>query len=832
MSANRGPQDETCDVAIVGAGPYGLSISAHLSAAGIGHRIFGRAMRMWEAGMPSGMILKSEGFATSLSEPAGRFTLAAYCAEQLLPYADEDWGIPVEVFTAYGRAFQERLVPHLESVDVTHVGRGPDGFDLSLADGRHVAARRVILATGLHPFPMIPKEFQGLPPELLSHSCDSADLRHLAGRRVAVIGGGASATDVAASLYRAGAEAILITRRSGFRFFPPRVRGLFDRLKAPRTPLGPGWKKLVCVKGPLLFRQLPAALRLAIVHRYLGPAPAYSVKETIEAHVNILTRSHIEGVARDGDTVVLNLKTPGGRQEIHADHVVAATGYRIDLARLGFVDPSLRAEIRCFGGPPILSADFETTAPGLFMVGTPSAATFGPLLRFVCGAGFAAQRLTSHLKAARPLDVARLAPKPATQPRIAFLSLTNDIGADRVVSAFGAAGAECAVLGRPDGYAMASRAAHHRIPLSREPLFARLGLLSRLERLVADWDPTRIAPLDDFAHAALRGLALGPRTSPQLRRLIVLSLGDPESYGVLANRYALLDRARQIGVRIPETAAVPDLASARTVAERLGWPFVLKRELTCGSSGVRLVHDADELPKVVRDGWWRAHAKRLTRMVLDPLGGESAAAAPGPTPILSAQSFIDGRVAMRTVVCRDGQVIDGINLVGEQLSSEPIGGFTIVAPIANTEMEQTAAKLVADLRLSGFVSFDFVVDAEDRAFLLECNPRSTGSTHLGARLGHDLVRAYLDGRRANSVEPAEPPSIALFPRELARDPLATRLRTESHLTHDVPTDEPAVLERYLAYLTRLHPRADLKSVLLRGAAETTKGARPGMRDAA
>lgn len=832
MSANLGLQDDTCDVAIVGAGPYGLSISAHLTAAGIRHRIFGRAMRMWEAGMPSGMILKSEGFATSLADPSGRFTLAAFCAERLVPYADEDWGVPVEVFTAYGRAFQERLVPHLEEVDVAHIARGLAGFDLSLADGRQVAARRVILATGLHPFPMIPKEFQGLPPELLSHSCDSADLRHLAGRRVAVIGGGASATDVAASLYRAGAEAILITRRSGFRFFPPRVRGLFDRLKAPRTPLGPGWKKLVCVKGPLLFRQLPASLRLAIVHRYLGPAPAYSVKETIEAHVNILTRSHIEGVARDGREVVLSLKTPQGRQEVRADHVVAATGYRIDLARLSFVDPALRAEVRCFGGPPILSADFETTAPGLFMVGTPSAATFGPLLRFVCGAQFAAKRLTAHLKLARPLEAARLVPKVQPKPRIVCVSLTNDIGADRVVSALGAAGAECAVVARRDGYAMASQAAAVHVSVSRIPLLARLSLLAKLERLVADWEPTRIAPLDDFAAAAIRGLALGPRTSPMLRRLITLSIGDPESYGVIANRYALLDRARQIGVRVPETAPVPDLPSARNVAQRLGWPLVLKRELTCGSSGVRLVHDARELQANVREGWWRAHAKRLVRLVLDPLGGESAAASPGPTPILSAQSFIDGRVTMRTVVCREGRVIDGINLVGEQLSSEPIGGFTIVAPIANAEMEEAAARLVADLRLSGFVSFDFVVDAEGRAYLLECNPRSTGCTHLGPRLGHDLCRAYLGGQRVEGVEPAEPPSIALFPRELARDPLATRLRTESHLRHDVPVGEPAVLERYLAYLTRLHPRADIKGLLLQSIAEKADDTPRGLRDAA
>ena len=84
------------DAAIIGAGPYGLSIAAHLRALGISFAIFGEPMLSWRNHMPSGMFLKSEGFASSLYDPKGSFTLRHYCAERGLPYRDIGLPVPVE----------------------------------------------------------------------------------------------------------------------------------------------------------------------------------------------------------------------------------------------------------------------------------------------------------------------------------------------------------------------------------------------------------------------------------------------------------------------------------------------------------------------------------------------------------------------------------------------------------------------------------------------------------------------------------------------------------------------------------------------------------------
>src|SRR5262249_42296135 len=112
---------ESSDICIIGAGPYGLSIAAHLAARNIPHRIFGRAMETWAKQMPKGMLLKSDGFATCLYDPRRAFAFKHYCRERNISYAD--LGIPpsLEEFVDYGRAFQRRFVPHLEEVMVKNL---------------------------------------------------------------------------------------------------------------------------------------------------------------------------------------------------------------------------------------------------------------------------------------------------------------------------------------------------------------------------------------------------------------------------------------------------------------------------------------------------------------------------------------------------------------------------------------------------------------------------------------------------------------------------------------------------------------------------------------
>ena len=401
----------TADVVIVGAGPYGLSLAAHLATSDLDVRVFGRSMTTWREGMPTGMKLKSEGFASSLSDPDGSYTLGHYCRERGIAYAESGWPVPVEVFAAYGQAFASRFVPQLDERRVTSIVRSGQDFTVELDDGTTVVARRVVLATGIGAFGVQPPQLSTLPQASVSHSSQHADYGRFEGQAVAVIGAGASALDAAAALRRAGASPTLVSRRSAVRFYeagPP--RRLIDAVLAPKTPLGPGWKKLLCCKAPLLFHALPAHLRLRIVQRYLGPAPGWSVRETIEGHVPFcLDATLAEARLRNDGRVELAVDRPGhGRSVLEVDHVVAATGYKVDLARLGLLAEDLLARLRTLDLSPVLSRNFESSVGGLYVVGTPSAYSFGPMFRFACGAEYAARRVARHILAQRP------SPRPAT----------------------------------------------------------------------------------------------------------------------------------------------------------------------------------------------------------------------------------------------------------------------------------------------------------------------------------------------------------------------------------------------------------------------------------
>jgi cation diffusion facilitator CzcD-associated flavoprotein CzcO len=388
------------DVAIIGAGPYGLSIAAYLGARGIEFRIFGSPMQTWLTNMPKGMRLKSEGFASSLYDADASFTLAHYCKQEGIPYADIGLPVHLETFCSYGLAFQRRFVPEVENRVVVSVARCNNGFRIEFANGEVIKARRVIAAVGLTHFAYVPPILSELPRDLVSHSSRHQTLDGFRGREVAVIGGGASAADVSALLHEGGATTHLVARRSVIRFHnPPEIpRPLWRRIRYPVTGIGTGWEFVFYTQAPPLFRLFPERLRIKAVRQVLGPAPGWFVKNQVVGRVSLHLDATVTRASVQNGRVNLQLtNSAGDRRTLVTDHVISATGYRVDLRRLGFLDPNIQEGIQSVEHSPVLSSNFESSIPGLYFVGTSAANTFGPMLRFAFGAGFAARRISRHL---------------------------------------------------------------------------------------------------------------------------------------------------------------------------------------------------------------------------------------------------------------------------------------------------------------------------------------------------------------------------------------------------------------------------------------------------
>jgi thioredoxin reductase len=400
-------------IAIIGAGPYGLSIAAHLRSLDVPYRIFGKPMDTWLRHMPAGMMLKSDGHASSLSGPDGEGTLGAYCAEHGIPYHDTDVRVPLKVFNAYALDFQERFVPDVDNRQVAHVERLGEGFSVALDDGSTDTADFIVAAVGITHFASVPAELAHLPPELVSHSSEHHDLRSFAGRDVTVIGGGSSAVDIAVLAHEAGAaNTALIARRESLRFDSeptPGPRSRSQRIRSPSSGLGPGWRSWLCQNVPSLFRYLPSRGRLVVIRRHLGPRSAWHMKARLEAGVGVSLGESVERASREKGRVRLVLHSAdGARREVLTDHVVAATGYRPDVNRLTFLSDDLRASIRTNAQMPVLSRTFESSVQGLYFVGLPAVNTFGPLMRFMVGAEYVAPLVAQRL-AARTLRAERRA---------------------------------------------------------------------------------------------------------------------------------------------------------------------------------------------------------------------------------------------------------------------------------------------------------------------------------------------------------------------------------------------------------------------------------------
>lgn len=352
--------------------------------------------------MPTGMMLKSDGFASNIYDPEKRFTLQQFCADRNIPYADMGLPVTLDTFSKYGVAFRDRMVPELEEKIVTSIERRGDHFALRLDDGEEFEARKVVLAIGITHFAHIPETLRHLPAELLSHSYSQADPSKFTNRSVVVVGTGSSAIDMAGLLRDNDADVQLVARGTALRFHtrphPTKPRSLWKRLRHPDSGLGPGLRTRFYSDLPGLFHYVPEALRLKVVYKTLGPSAGWFMRDKVMGRVPLVLGHRIEGADVQNGKVSLKLRSLDGTpREVTTGFVIAATGYKPRIDRLNFLAPDIASKIKNINNTPVLNSHFESSVPGLYFIGLSAANSFGPVMRFAFGAGFAAETITDAM---------------------------------------------------------------------------------------------------------------------------------------------------------------------------------------------------------------------------------------------------------------------------------------------------------------------------------------------------------------------------------------------------------------------------------------------------
>lgn len=393
-------------VAVVGAGPYGLSLAAYLRHAGLEPHVFGDPMQSWREHMPEGMRLRSHQVASHIADPARQLGIDAWAAETKTVPAEP---LHISEFVSYGSWFQKQAVPELDRRRVHEVdfgGRGR-GFRLRLDDGEELEFDRVAVATGIAPFTFRPTLFEGLPEQLVSHCSAHSRLDAFAGRTVLVLGAGQSALESAALLKEAGAEPHLIARAASLNWLPPHdlrtLRARVARIVLPPTDVGgprTGW----FAAAPGILRHLPERTREWVYAHCTSPLGAHWLRQRL-AEVPMEVGRSVTAVSPDHDSLSVYLDDGSERR---FDHILLGTGYRIDVSRYGFLSDRLLGRLETVGGSarelgraPRLGRGLESSVPGLHFAGAAAAASFGPIMRFVVGTWFAAPAISYSISGRR-----------------------------------------------------------------------------------------------------------------------------------------------------------------------------------------------------------------------------------------------------------------------------------------------------------------------------------------------------------------------------------------------------------------------------------------------
>jgi cation diffusion facilitator CzcD-associated flavoprotein CzcO len=339
-------EDGVLDVLVVGGGLNGLTAAAALKFLGITRvAILDRAAPGMEGPWVTTARMRTLRTAKEVAGPALGIPSLTFRAWFEAQHGHAAWAamerIPRAMWMDHMVWYRRVLdLPVRNGVEVTLIR--PDGAaPLRVETVAHgtFRARRVILATGIDGLggPAVPEVIAKLPRRYWAHSSDPIDMAALAGRRVAVVGAGASAMDNAACALEAGAASVDL---------------LIRRAEMPRVDKFTGVGSKGMAHG---FMALPPEDKwrfFRIANAAQLPAPRQSVLR-VSQHPN--ARFHFASPILDAseDAGALRVTTPRGVHRL--DFLILATGFAIapqTRPELAAIAPHIRRWSDSYAPPP------------------------------------------------------------------------------------------------------------------------------------------------------------------------------------------------------------------------------------------------------------------------------------------------------------------------------------------------------------------------------------------------------------------------------------------------------------------------------------------------
>ncbi len=317
------PDAQAQNVAIIGAGMAGLAAAFALRLQGIDAVLYDKAPKDYEGPWATTARMETLRSPKQLTGPALDIPSLTFRAWYEAQFGLEAWEaldkIPRLQWADYLRWYRQVLALDVRNDHTLTDINAQDPLRVELTFSHHgeterVSARKVILAIGMDAFggPAIPDFVADVPKQFWAHSEEAIDFAALAGRRVAVVGGSATAMDVSATALEAGAAGVeLLIRRPDF----------------PRVNLSKGAGNPGFESG---YFNLPDEWkwRLAQHIATVQIPPPHGSTLRVSRHPNAWFNFNapVERVETRGEGLVIH--TPQG--EVPVDFLILATGYALD----------------------------------------------------------------------------------------------------------------------------------------------------------------------------------------------------------------------------------------------------------------------------------------------------------------------------------------------------------------------------------------------------------------------------------------------------------------------------------------------------------------------
>lgn len=291
-----------------------------------------------------------------------------------------------------------------------------------------------------------------------------------------------------------------------------------------------------------------------------------------------------------------------------------------------------------------------------------------------------------------------------------------------------------------------------------------------------------------------------------LKELIQKSWNNEKAMHLLNSKSDLQKLADDLAILTPRNKSITSKDELLQEIKHRTFPIVLKSSNGYAGDGVKICCDYEDIERKFSE----LSSTNLVRAnfrykIVRTIGNLMALPYTIKNSKISIQDYISGTPCMHLVFASNGEILSSITLLKVCCYPKETSPSSVVKVINHPKISESCSKIVKETQVSGFLSFDFMVDAKNNAYLLECNPRPTPVAHLTHMLGGNLCTMMkkhfkLDSGQVNPYPKPIYEYLALFPNELKRD---AKSEFFSKGYHDIPLEDPELLEHYKNELKEL-----------------------------